>query len=116
MTDQQIKVLAKYLGCKCQFIFQRVFNEVFRFDAQTLSMIHDLDNFRLHLNDISSLTQEGFTKMCDELHPNRDSLYNETWFQDITQCNDFTWREADWLRNNGYYLGEESIKEYVKLK
>ncbi len=72
--------------------------------------------FVLDLEPISSLTQEDFDKMWVGVNGDAKGIgfYQfKQWYVD--QKLPIRFGYADWLRNNGYYLGEESIEQFVKL-
>lgn len=117
MTEEQIKVLAKYLGSRCEKEINGVMLHNYVFD------FHDLmDTFqgnhgkvKLILNPLFSLTQEDFERLGKYLSWQKEGIDRKRWLRAI-DINDLAWRIADWLRNNGYYLGEENIKQFVKMK
>ncbi len=120
MTEQQINALAKYLGCEYSATHWPISlgtGETGKFNP--LILLNWVDekfySLELHLKPLSSLTQEDFERMIKEVGLTliRDTTANE-WVKTVNKDR-IIWRAADWLRNNGYYLGEESIKEFVKL-
>jgi hypothetical protein len=95
------------------------------FDVHALESLVNgpITSFSLHAKPLSSLTQEDFEKMCDELSGSpgyrdyeKGAEEFKRWKSNNPHEYKLHWNEADWLRNHGYYLGEECIKEFVKLK
>ena len=128
MKEEQIKALAKYLGCECKFTSVGGIKAEWEFDTMLLQMAsHELQcgitpKLELYPKPLSSLTQEDFSRMHNDIYdrsisPNNDR-FNERgiWVKEaIGDDSCIPYQEADWLRNNGYYLGEESIEQFVKL-
>jgi hypothetical protein len=124
MTDQQINDLAKYIGCECSFLDDEEDIVCGQFGVNTLKGLLDnkISNFYLQLKPLSSLTQEDFGKMNEELYGARAISDFKYWtlvtmLKEEYVMPEVIWNEADWLRNNGYYfrIGEESIREFIKL-
>jgi hypothetical protein len=123
MTEEQINTLARYLGNKFSFTSQGELHELAITCLSRLFQVDKgLEGWTLHLNPLASLTQEDFERMLIELRGWGDAKIRsyhslKDW---LSLCEDnqhlIPVRDADWLRNNGYYLGEESINEFVKLK
>ena len=114
MREEQQYAIARYLGCKFeQAILQSVV-------TKTLDAYH-LNNFdfciepKLLLKDLASLTQEDFDRMSKENYPDEFEIgmWDVSDFLDEGRAKAKDW---DWLRNHSYYLGEESIEQFVKMQ
>lgn len=120
MEKEQINALAKYLGCEIDY--DNPYYNLTVLDAEGLGIVQRTKKGKLtlHLKPLSSLTQEDYERMYLEAY----SITGTTvaWWFDVYQdyfdgiIGSLPHKQADWLRNNSYYLGEESIKEFVKLK
>ncbi len=118
MNEEQINTLAKYLGCKCSHGSYAgiLFNVNILSALPTNNIYKNMRWFKLHLFPLSSLTQKDFERMFSEIRYDVNCDLERWLTKFVTRDHLIFVKEADWLRNNGYYLGEECIKEFVKLK
>lgn len=121
MTQEQINTLARYFGCMmscnyttdgCTYTGKLRVYWLNKMPIEGTESPHD--EFEIYLSPLSSLTQEDFDRMVKEL--NISGYRANLSLHEFLHVHGLGWNEADWLRNNGYYLGEESIKEFVKLQ
>lgn len=115
ISEEQSNVLAKYLGCKCEYDdINSIGDQVLNAYALYWLGLGRFTDFKLDLKDIPSLTQEDFWEMNVEVYGDQYRELSGCW--KVEGSSDIPFKEADWLRNNGYYLGEEPIKQFVKLQ
>lgn len=123
MEEEKINALAKYLGSKCEIrnileggAFKMTFS-ITELYIHTQTGKDKEYTLMLLLKPLSSLTLEGYWEMQRGCGYSTSSLTfgvldsfksNPRLIPDVY---------ASWLRNvGGYYLGEEPIKEFVKLE
>lgn len=115
--NREIQVLARYLGCKCDIDYAPYVLRLQKNTEFSASKISDyskgyIRELTLRLKPVSELTQEDYERMEKELGI---KIQNGLEGYQIALNNlEFRFQEADWLRSNGYYLGEPEIKEFVK--
>lgn len=116
MTEEQINVLVKYLGSWCRYVYrgEQIVAPLSLGIISSVSWDSDYILFQLNPKPLSSLTQEDFDRMNKELWARIEDIEPVHYWRGYSSI--IEWKEADWLRNNGYYLGEELIEPFVKLK
>ena len=119
MTIDEQSAIAKYIGCKCE-IYSLITGytwEICKLDVKVFlySISEGLSSFRVLLTPVENLTQEDFERMQLEVWNDPDYNKMDAWYL-VIDDEGLQYQEADWLRRNGYYLNEELIKGFVKLK
>ena len=119
MTEEPINTLVKYLGCISNYL-DKIGSGVLTLHTLIRASENDFYGFRIDLSPLSALTQEDFERMLFDVNGfNADQIKMywslPNWIANI-DMGKLSWMYADWLRNNGYYLEEESINKFVKLK
>lgn len=131
MKKEKINALAKYFGCECEFndggfgiltgamyLGKKPHGQI-SFDGNV--GLYEFCDFTLNLKDLSSLTQEDYERMYKDIYSMDTTISLYGWVELYKDYFDgiigsLPHKQADWLRNHGYYLNEECIKEFVKLK
>ena len=123
MINEKVRDLMHYAGNKCDYSDKTI---NWSDSPLSLAILNEID-YRISVDDdfclivylksLESLTREICHKMWGELntHQHMDEETKDFMFDVMIKGGEPSWREVFWLQNEGYYMVEDSIKEYIRL-